>query len=389
MKNSNWQKRNDKIGNLFGILVGLVMEAYASTSCCQPRYPVYGREPAKLTPNGQRRRKIFDNMKAAEEIARRLKRGLENKSMGFAEPVKQSGLLFKDVVKRWLQHEEGRVRTLKKRASSLGTDQHRLKSLLRFFGIDDLHNITSQRIVDYQAFRLEEGRSASTVNGEVLGGLMKVLHWAKRNKLLDEMPFVEPIPEEVREVDVPTMEEISRLINVLPEAEAPLIWFMAETGCRSGEVFNIVWDDVDEVIGIVKIRPKGGWTPKTKQSRRDIHITGQLLEAIRAIQKKGPYVFPSRINPDKPRNDIRKVLATGVRKADITRRGKLMHITPHVLRKAYATWQATSGTAPRVLQALLGHAPGSNITDRHYVQATEDAKRKAASTIQIRGPLSA
>ena len=44
VKNSNWQKRNDKIGNLFGILVGLVMEAYASTSCCQPRYPVYGRE---------------------------------------------------------------------------------------------------------------------------------------------------------------------------------------------------------------------------------------------------------------------------------------------------------------------------------------------------------
>ena len=48
VKNSNWQKRNDKIGNLFGILVGLVMEAYASTSCCQPRYPVYGRELAKI-----------------------------------------------------------------------------------------------------------------------------------------------------------------------------------------------------------------------------------------------------------------------------------------------------------------------------------------------------
>lgn len=340
--------------------------------------------PASLTPNGQRRRKLFDNRKSAEEVARRLKRGLEDQSLGITPMVKQTGVTFNTVVGRWVENEEGRVKTLKKRASSLETDRHRHKPLLRFFDGDDLHKITAERIVDYQAFRLDEGLSASTVNGEVLGGLMKVLHWAGRKKWLDEIPFVEPIPEEAREIEIPTVEEVNRLIDVLPETEAPLIWFMAETGCRSGEVFNLSWDNVDEVSGVVQIRAKGGWTPKTKQSRREIHITGSLLEAIRAIPKKGPYVFPSRISPDKPRHDVRKVLATAVRKADITRKGKLMHITPHVLRKAYATWQATNGTAPRVLQALLGHAPGTPITDRHYVQATDDAKRRAAKAIQIR-----
>ncbi len=75
--------------------------------------------PAKLTPNCQRRRKLFDNQKAAVECARRLKRGLENRSLGFAEPTRRSGVSFKEIVQRWVEHEEGRVRTLKKRKNPL------------------------------------------------------------------------------------------------------------------------------------------------------------------------------------------------------------------------------------------------------------------------------
>jgi integrase len=58
-------------------------------------------------------------------------------------------------------------------------------------------------------------------------------------------------------------------------------------------------------------------------------------------------------------------------------------VTPQLLRKAFATWQAQSGTAPKTLQRLLGHAPGSRVTDRYYVQDDEAAKQRAIRPLPL------
>lgn len=56
---------------------------------------------------------------------------------------------------------------------------------------------------------------------------------------------------------------------------------------------------------------------------------------------------------------------------------QVLDITPKSLRKAFASWQANNGLHPRVLQALMGHAPGSVVTDKHYIKADEEAMRTA------------
>ena len=63
--------------------------------------------------------------------------------------------------------------------------------------------------------------------------------------------------------------------------------------------------------------------------------------------------------------------------AKIIRRGRPVHIPVKSLRKARATWQAERGIAESVLQGLMGHAKGSRITRKFYVQATDEAKRAA------------
>ncbi|WP_173980239.1 hypothetical protein [Magnetospirillum sp. UT-4] len=52
-------------------------------------------------------------------------------------------------------------------------------------------------------------------------------------------------------------------------------------------------------------------------------------------------------------------------------------IKPEYLRKAFATWHGEQGLHPRVLQALMGHALGSTVTDRHYIKPQEEAMRAA------------
>jgi integrase len=94
-----------------------------------------------------------------------------------------------------------------------------------------------------------------------------------------------------------------------------------------------------------------------------------FLEALRSAERKGRYVFPGR-DPSRPIGSIKKAFATAVHKAG------LKGLTPHSLRKAYATRYALLGTPSRLLQANLGHAAGSRVTDQYYVFATEEARRQ-------------
>ena len=213
-------------------------------------------------------------------------------------------------------------------------------------------------------------------------GRRRGLNWAVKQGHLEDCPKVEPIPCEPPDVAIPTKEEVVRLLGALPARTRPLVWFLAETGCRSGEARYLTWDCVDEVNGVVEIKPKDGWTPKTRNSRRRIYIRGGLLETIRELPKAGRYVFPG-LDPDKPRTSIDKVLNRAAKKANLTRNGNPMRIRPHVLRKAHATWLAMEGIPQQVLQARMGHAPGSRITDQYYVFSTDEANRAAITELPM------
>lgn len=57
-------------------------------------------------------------------------------------------------------------------------------------------------------------------------------------------------------------------------------------------------------------------------------------------------------------------------------------ITPKVMRKWFAS--QVSGSAPEhVLQRLLGHAPGSKVTRRHYVRSSDSATAAAVVGLSI------
>ena len=75
-------------------------------------------------------------------------------------------------------------------------------------------------------------------------------------------------------------------------------------------------------------------------------------------------------------DNFRKALAAAAKKAGVKK-----HVTPQTLRKAFMTWQAERGIPEHVLQAQVGHAPGSRVTKRYYIQATEEAKEKAVFSL--------
>ena len=207
--------------------------------------------------------------------------------------------------------------------------------------------------------------------------VVQILNWAKRNGHIGTVPRVERIPEEPSNTVIPTPAEVVQIISNLPERLRPLVTFIAETGCRSGEAFNLTWDRVSISDGYADFKPKDGWTPKTRASIRRVPLSRKLIGILRHLPKDGDYVFRGKV-PDRPITNIKKAFDKAVKKANIKRDGKPVHVTPHTLRKAYATWQAINGKVPqRVLKSLLGHSPTSQVTDSYYVIPQEEAIKSA------------
>ena len=337
--------------------------------------------PASLTGNGLRKRKLYDTQKNALQVARELKRHADPVSGQLVATPTHSGLSFRRAVELWQEDEVLRVETFKKRASTFDRERYRLRSLVDYFGDQSVASITERRLGEYQRWRIRQGRKPGTINSD-LRTFSLVLGWAKKHGYIGEVPKPERIPDRRKLAVIPTREEVVRIVQALPPRLQPLIRFLAETGCRKGEALNLTWDSVDEVNGVVEIRSREGWTPKTEQSERSIPINPVLLDLLRGLPKEGPYVFPGT-TPDEPIGSFRKALKTAVARAGIYRRGKQVHITAQSLRKAHASWLAEDGVDESVLQGLLGHAAGSSVTRQYYVQATEKAKRAAVIQLPI------
>jgi integrase len=298
--------------------------------------------------------------------------GLQSINSEQYKTQRRSSKTFNDFVAEWIVKEGMRVQTRYKKEGSLRRDKYQLKTVCRFLGSCTVQNVSSDKVIDYQKFRLDNGISPYTVNGEV-ATIKKVLRWAKEQEWLDVLPKIRKIPEPIIEYDILNPSEIRKILDAICPSARPVVWFVAETGCKSGEVFNLRWEDVNTDNGWVQIQRQEEWTPNTSRSERKLQITGGLLETVRNLPKIGKYVFPSRSNPNRPRDNVRKALASAVKKAGLEKNGRPMVVTMKTFRMSYATLLANSGTSEWVLQSLLGQNAGSLLPTRFYLQVTDEA----------------
>lgn len=177
----------------------------------------------------------------------------------------------------------------------------------------------------------------------------------------------------VRRVHAPPSEYRLRYLSV-PEAQALLVELSPElrdiatllllTGCRPGEVLGLRWDQVDLGQGVLLL-------PRTKTGRREVLLSAQACEVLLRQPRAGAYVFPSPLDPTRPRHH----LGTGFEAA--VRRAELVGVTPYVLRHTFASWAVQDGEGLRTVQELLGHAR-STTTERYAHLGREDLRAALA-----------
>jgi integrase len=156
-------------------------------------------------------------------------------------------------------------------------------------------------------------------------------------------------------------------------------------GLRIGELLDLRWRRVDLA---------GGWlalASKTAAGRRKVKIRGALRDELLALKtssepKPNAYVFPTsegkRFGVENVRN---RVLAKTLKRANdnLSEQGEapLPKLTPHSLRRTFASLLYALGEPPTVVMAEMGHTTPGLLSLYAKVMRRGEAEQKALGAL--------
>lgn len=192
------------------------------------------------------------------------------------------------------------------------------------------------------------------------------------------------------DVEVASAAEIKSLLAAAKEERLYALFVLAcMSGMRQGELFGLIWQNVDLEAGVVHVvhslmEVDGKVTLKdckTKKSKRSIPLPPMAVEALREHRKKmlaegniGGPVFCAADGGWLYKGNFNHRVWYPLRKAA----GATMKF--HSLRHSHATLLLANGTDAKTVSERLGHSTVAFTLDT-YTRATNDQQKAAAQKI--------
>ena len=278
----------------------------------------------------------------------------------YKQPVK---ITFGEFGKRYMEHAKTNKRSWLR-------DQQMLKHLDEYFGTErPLTGVSPVEIEGYKVYR-RGNVCGATVNRE-LALLKRMFNLAIAWDLFlgaNPVRKVKFFREFNTGLRVLSPEEEKSLLKYASPYLQDLIRFAVNTGLRIGEIFSLLWSNVDLKRGILIV-----FSSKT-QKIREIPINAEARKVLEAwwLGKKNEIVF---YNPEtgKPFVDLKAGFALACEKA------KIEGVTWHTLRHTFASRLVNRGVDIVTVKELLGH---SSITvTMRYAHTNFESKRAAVEKL--------
>ena len=189
-------------------------------------------------------------------------------------------------------------------------------------------------------------------------------------------------------VDIPTVDEVRRILAAASGRLRPLLITAAFTGLRASELRGLRWDDVGR--GELHVRQRADrynviGRPKSHAGERTVPIGPMVANTLREWRLACPkgdlgLVFPTARGRVEHHKNIVRALAPVLVAAGLTdKAGKPKYTGLHALRHFYASWcinrRQVGGLElpPKSVQARLGHASIVMTLDRYgHIFPTKD-----------------
>jgi integrase len=270
----------------------------------------------------------------------------------------------------------------RKRISTFHGYRNMWKLYLRPHGeitLRDFRTVDGERILETIA---KGSTLTSTTLAHIKAFLSGVFRYAKRQGVINsENPMrdvVLPKGKPPGETHAYSLEEITQMLNVLPEPAATIVAAAAFTGARKSEVRGFLWENYDGgQICISQSFWRGhALEPKTRKSKAPVPVVAQLaqrLELHRSLSGNpvNGLMFPSPAG--RPFNMdalARDVIAPLAMKAGVEWHGW------HAFRRGLATNLHRLGVSDKTIQRILRHATVA-VTQGCYIK-TADSDAAAA-----------
>jgi integrase len=123
------------------------------------------------------------------------------------------------------------------------------------------------------------------------------------------------------------------------------------TGCRTGEVCNMAWEDVDLTKGTIHLR-------ETKTGvERDVQLSTQAIDFLKILRlNSDKYLFPSQAT--KLPIQQKYLTENSWRLRESGQMLDIPHWTPHDLRRTVRTGLSRLQCPNEIAEAVLGHTRG-------------------------------
>lgn len=241
--------------------------------------------------------------------------------------------------------------------------------LLPAFGPRKIARITTPEIAEwFYAY----SRSRPGGANQALGHFTTILNWARE---AGHLPADFPNPaaplrfnRRMARGRMLSSDQLRRLAAVLDSATArqrdaaDAIWLMLLTGCRSGEILRLRWDEVRKDKLALR---------RTKTGPRGVNLSDaamQYLDRLRK-QRRSSYVFPAQRTKKPHRTSIDHAWQTFKHLAGLPDEIRL-----HDLRHTYASHAIMSGETLHMTGKLLGHRSPDSTERYAHLDASYLAK---------------
>lgn len=190
-----------------------------------------------------------------------------------------------------------------------------------------------------------------------LRDLKGFLRWLSRDHPIRCLPFERGIMPFLGDPEsrAPAAPDLARFLAAAGEPVLSTAVFLLFTGLRPGELLALRWRDVVLTSGLPRLELRA---PKTKRLRT-VYLAAPALKILyrwKGVTGQLPHVAPWR-----PRNMVGPFL--------VVARSVDAHITPGMMRHAFANLYCDQGGTLEALQKLMGHA--SIRTTQRYRQPSQ------------------
>lgn len=292
---------------------------------------------------------------------------------------------FHEFASEWLENREPELRPKTVTSYRWQLSGH----LLSHFAAMRLDQIGPEDVDRYKAAKLREGALGPNQINKSLGLLAMILDAAGDYGHVD--PARNPARGRRRRVkrsppSRPTVEP-EQLPSLLEAAGKlrPILATMAGAGLRNGEGCALDWSDFDAASGTLTIAGS-----KTDAGVRQVDLPQALRAELVAHKSRtrrtdGP-IFPNRNGQRQSVSNVERRLKTAIRRANV-RLVKLgirpidEAVTPHSLRRLYASLRFALGDDPVYVAAQLGHTePGFSM--KVYASAVRRRERLIGAALR-------